>query len=55
MCSQESQFQAGAVGVEEVDGKYHTRKVLLLLINLPFFAPSVHLQNPEDTKAAQPL
>lgn len=48
------QFQAGAVGVEEVDGILHARKVLFLLFNLPFFAPSVLLQNPEEAKVTQP-
>lgn len=49
-----ARFQAGAVGVEEVGGILHARKVLFLLFDLPFFAPSVHLQTPEGAKVAQP-
>lgn len=49
-----ARFQAGAVGVEEVDSTLHARKVLFLLFDLPFFAPSVHLQTPEGAKVAQP-
>lgn len=49
-----ARFQAGAGGVEEVDGILHARKVLFLLFNLPFFAPSVHLQTLEEAKVTQP-
>lgn len=54
-CVSGAQFQAGAVlMVEVVEGILHLRKVLFLLFNLPFFVPSVCLQNPEEATVTLP-